>query len=150
MNRIGISVKPNDKRAIALLSELHEWLGRKQCTVFVDDLLDMEIEAERLPLSKMYARVELMIVLGGDGSLLHVSRQFIGSDTPILGINLGRLGFLTDTPVGSMFDVVEEILSGNLKTKRHFSLNAETWRGEERLNIGHAMNDVVKIGRAHV
>ena len=149
MNRVGISVKPNDRRAIALLSELREWLDRKQCTVFVDDLLDTAIQAERLPLSKMHARVELMIVLGGDGSLLHVARQFIGSDTPILGINLGRLGFLTDTPVGSMFDVVEEILSGNLKTKRHFSLNAETWRGDERLNIGHAMNDVVLQRRAH-
>ncbi len=149
MNRIGISVKPNDTRAIALLSELQEWLGRKHCTVFVDELLGTEIEAERLPISQMYTRVELMIVLGGDGTLLHVARQFIGSDTPILGINLGRLGFLTDTPVGSMFDVVEEILSGNLKTKRHFSLNAETWRGGERLNIGHAMNDVVMQRREH-
>jgi NAD+ kinase len=149
VNLVGISVKPNDMRAIALLSELSEWLGKKQCTVFVDESLDIPIEAERLPVSQMYTRVELMIVLGGDGTLLHVGRQFIGSDTPILGINLGRLGFLTDTPVGSMFDVVEEILSGNLKTKRHFSLNAETWRGDERLNIGHAMNDVVLQRRTH-
>jgi len=88
-------------------------------------------------------RVELMIVLGGDGTLLHAARDFIGSDTPILGINLGRLGFLTDTPVGDMFGVVENILAGNLKTTRHFSLDAEVWRGEERLASGCAMNDVV-------
>ena len=149
MNRVGISVKPNDMRAIALLSELGEWLGKKQCTVFVDESLDISINAERLPISQMHTRVELMIVLGGDGTLLYIGRQFIGSDTPILGINLGRLGFLTDTPIGSMFDVVEEILSGNMKIKRFFSLNAETWRGDERLNIGHAMNDVVLQRQAH-
>ena len=147
MNRIGISIKPNDARACALLCELHNWLIERQCTVYVDQKLETclgcSTGCDRLPVSEMPEKVELMIVLGGDGTLLHAARDFIGSDTPILGINLGRLGFLTDTPVGNMFNVVENILAGNLKTKRHFSLDAEVWRGEERLAGGCAMNDVV-------
>ena len=84
-----------------------------------------------------------MVVLGGDGTLLHAARQFIGSETPILGINLGRLGFLTDTPVGSMFETMQDVLAGNLKTKVHFSLSAEVWRQDTLLASGSAMNDVV-------
>lgn len=147
MNRIGISIKPNDARACALLCELHSWLIERNCTVFVDHKLETCLGCttgcDRLPVSEMPDQVELMIVLGGDGTLLHAARDFIGSETPILGINLGRLGFLTDTPVGNMFSVVEDILAGNLKTTRHFSLDAEIWRGDEKLASGCAMNDVV-------
>jgi len=147
VNRIGISIKPNDARACALLCELHSWLIERNCTVFVDHKLETCLGCttgcDRLPVSEMPDQVELMIVLGGDGTLLHAARDFIGSETPILGINLGRLGFLTDTPVGNMFSVVEDILAGNLKTTRHFSLDAEIWRGDEKLTSGCAMNDVV-------
>ena len=153
MNRIGITVKPNDERACKLMRDLHHWLVEKQCTVFVDEHLDQlvrcDVTSERLPIAEMADKVELMIVLGGDGTLLHAARHFMNSDTPILGINLGRLGFLTDTPVGSMFDVVDDILAGNLKTKRHFSLHAEVWRGEEKRAEGIAMNDVVLERSAH-
>ncbi|MFQ5518425.1 MAG: NAD(+)/NADH kinase [Mariprofundus sp.] len=147
MKRIGISVKPNDKRAYALLCELHRWLEKKGRSVFVDHSLQgcdgCTTACEALPVAEMAGSVDLMIVLGGDGTLLHAARDFIGLDTPILGINLGRLGFLTDTPVGSMFDVVEEILAGNLQTTQHFSLHAEVWRRDEKLAEGSAMNDVV-------
>jgi len=147
MRRIGISLKPNDARASTLLRELHDWLVLRECSVCVDQNLSPEIclsdTCERLPLAEMAEAVDLMIVLGGDGTLLYAARHFIDSDTPIVGINLGRLGFLTDTPVGSMFEVVEEILLGNLKTIRHFTLHAEIWRNGSKLAEGNAMNDVV-------
>jgi len=144
---IGLSIKPNDARACALLGELHGWLIKKGLNVFVDQSLTVDAgcpdDCEQMPVALMPDTVDLMIILGGDGTLLHTARHFIGSDIPILGINLGRLGFLTDTPVGSMFEVVEEILSGHLKTIRHFTLHAEVWRGDHKLAEGSAMNDVV-------
>ncbi len=150
MHRIGITTKPNDDRARALAAELCDWLKQRGCTVFTDEInIGDCCSGEATPLEKMPTEVELMIVLGGDGTLLTVGRRFIGSDTPILGINLGRLGFLTDTPVGSMFDVVKEVLSGNTKTKRHFGLKAEGWRGDEKLSSGFAMNDVVLQRNEH-
>ncbi len=152
MQCIGISSKPGDSRAIELAGELRDWLLARRCSVVVDANLADSLGAgagECLPLGSMADRVELVVVLGGDGTLLHVARQFIDSQVPILGINLGRLGFLTETPIGSMFDAVAEILAGNLKTKHHFSLHAESWRGDEKLGEGHAMNDVVLQRREH-
>ncbi len=154
MKHIGISIKPNDKRACELLGALNDWLVDRNCKVYVDKNLEIDADilsrCEQLPISDMPERVELVIVLGGDGTLLHVARHFIGSEVPILGINLGRLGFLTDTPVGNMFDVVEHVLAGDLKTKRHFGLVAEVWRGEEMLASGSAINDGVLERRGHM
>jgi NAD+ kinase len=93
--------------------------------------------------------VDLLIVLGGDGMLLHAGRHMVDAKAPILGINMGRLGFLTDTPVGSMFDVVAEILAGNFKTKRHFALRTEVVRDGTILKSGIAMNDVVLQRQTH-
>jgi len=147
VKRIGISLKPNDERACIILNELQGWLLAKGCAVFVDNSvehgLDLDASCQSLSLAEMVGRIDLMIVLGGDGTLLHAARNFIGSGTPILGINLGRLGFLTETPVGNMFETVDEILSGRLITERHFSLYAEIWRGDKMLASGQAMNDVV-------
>jgi len=147
VKRIGISVKPNDARAFALLCDLHGWLVEKGLAVFVDQNLSADarcpVSCEQLTVAEMPDGVDLMIVLGGDGTLLHTARYFIGSDTPILGINLGRVGFLTDAPVDNMFEVVEQILAGHLETTRHFSLSVEVWRNGENVAEGSAMNDVV-------
>jgi len=111
MKRVGIALKPNDQRAGIVLHELHGWLLAQGCDVFIDAAVEKQVaeacdaRCEHIALAEMPRCVDLMIVLGGDGTLLNAARQFIGSETPILGINLGRLGFPTDTPVGSMFEV---------------------------------------------
>jgi len=147
MKSVGLSIKPNDKRACALLDELYGWLLEKGVVIFVDQILTAESgcpdQCNQIPVSAMPDTVDLMIVMGGDGTLLHAARYFIGSNTPMLGINLGRVGFLTDTPVGSMFEVVDQILAGNLETTRHFSRRVEIWRNDEKVAEGSAMNDVV-------
>ncbi len=143
MNKIGITTKADDARAEALAVELCDWLKVQNCSVFVDEHVGHSCSGDVIALEQMPEQVDLMIVLGGDGTLLTVGRRFIGHEIPILGINLGRLGFLTDTPVGSMFDVVGEVLAGNTKTRRHFGLKVDSWRNHEKLNSGHAMNDVV-------
>ncbi|MDQ6955341.1 MAG: NAD(+)/NADH kinase [Mariprofundaceae bacterium] len=148
MHSIGISIKPDDHRAKSLAKELATWLVTRGCEVLCDNNQPNSC-GEMLPLKDIAKRAELLVVLGGDGTLLNAGRHLVDSDTPILGINLGRLGFLTDTPVGNMFDVVAEILSGNYKTKHHFALLAETWRDGALLKQGVAMNDVVLQRQAH-
>jgi len=144
---VGLSIKPNDARACALLNELYGWLINKGLIVFVDQDLTPDIGCpdycDQIPVAAMPGTVDLMIVIGGDGTLLHAARHFIDSDTPMLGINLGRVGFLTDTPIGSMFEVMEQILAGHLETTRHFSLHVEVWRDGVKVAEGSAMNDVV-------
>jgi len=148
MHSIGITTKPNDSRASVIADELAEWLLKRGCEVLCDENQSGSY-GETVAMPEFAKRAELLIVLGGDGTLLGAGRHLVGSNVPILGINLGRLGFLTDTPVGNMFDAVAEILSGNYKTKQHFALLAESWRDGKLLKRGIAMNDVVLQRQAH-
>jgi len=143
MQKIGIIAKHSDKKASEAACKLVAWLQAKKLDVFITHYLAEHISAPNMPLAEMADHVDLMIVLGGDGTLLQTGRYFVDSDVPILGINLGRLGFLTDTPLGSMFDVMHEVLLGQFKTKHHFALEASVYHDGECINTGIAMNDVV-------
>lgn len=141
---VGISIKPGEERALILAAELVAWLKQKDLPVIVAEGLDKErYDVPCMSLEEIPRHVQLMVVLGGDGALLHVARRFIGSDTPILGINLGRLGFLTEAPFDNMLDAVATVLEGRGQVVRHSSLRAITWRDGEKLNEGFAVNDVV-------
>jgi len=151
--KVGVTCNPNHHRSEPLGRELLAWLHQQSCQVLVDEdscrsLMDQENPPSVAPITNMAAQVDLMIVLGGDGTLLHTGRHFLGTDTPILAINLGRLGFLTDTPAGNMLDVVAQALAGHLKSRHHFGIQAECWRDGDRLLSAMAVNDVV-IQRSH-
>jgi len=146
---VGVSSKPGEARAASVAIELIEWLKQQGENIYIDASLSEVCNEACIPLDNMPEKVDLMLVLGGDGSLLNVGRHFIGSDTPILGINLGRLGFLTETPVDDMFKAVATVLSGKSEVVRHFSLRAEGWRDGKMLSSGHAMNDVVLQRNRH-
>jgi len=148
MKTIGISIRPKAERAKTLANELATWLEVRGCEVLCDET-QASLKHETSSLQTMAACVDLLIVLGGDGTLLHAARHFMNSSVPILGINLGRLGFLTETPVGSMLDVVESVLAGHFKTKHHFGLHASCWREGQCLKEDIAMNDVVLQRYAH-
>ncbi|MDQ6989723.1 MAG: NAD(+)/NADH kinase [Mariprofundaceae bacterium] len=143
MQTIGIIAKHQDERAFEAACELHAWLEARDIKVIVVNPLAEMIAAPSMPLHEIAQHVELMVVLGGDGTLLQTGRCFVGSNVPILGINLGRLGFLTDTPLGSMLDVMQEVLAGQFKIKHHFALQVEVLRDHQTINKGIAMNDVV-------
>lgn len=149
MKTVGISIKHGNERASQLALELILWLKGQGKDVRVDAGMQDICAEDCTQLEDMPAAVDLMLVLGGDGSLLNTARHFIGSDVPILGINLGRLGFLTETPVDDMFQSVATVLEGNVEVVRHFSLRAEAWRDGEMMASGNAMNDVVLQRNRH-
>jgi len=143
MKHIGIVAKRHDDIALKTACELSSWLQKKGLNVFVTPHVSEQTNTTVVPLKEMSQHVELMVVLGGDGTLLQTGRCFVGSGIPILGINLGRLGFLTDTPLNNMFDVMNDVLDGQFKVKKHFALNAEVIHKGETITSGIAMNDVV-------
>jgi len=149
MKTIGISIKQGDARASTLAAQLTDWLKQQGKSVCIDDSMKDICGDCCTPLDTMPSAVDLMLVLGGDGTLLTVGRHFIGSDTPILGVNLGRLGFLTEAPVDDMLKVVATVLAGKGEVVEHFSLRAECWRGGEMIAGGYAMNDVVLQRNRH-
>jgi len=149
MKTIGVSIKPGQERARQLGVALCDWLKQRGKTVLLDKSLADVCGGAAVPLEEMPKRVHLMITLGGDGTLLHVSRRFVGTNVPILGINLGRLGFLTGAPADSMLEAVETVLNGGGHIDNYFSLHAEGWRGDEPLGGGVAINDVVLQRNKH-
>lgn len=97
----------------------------------------------KAPRSELAARCDLIIVVGGDGSLLSAARAFAGSNAHILGINRGRLGFLTDISPEQIEYRVAEVLAGEFIKEERFLLESVVERGESILSSGLALNDVV-------
>ncbi len=149
MKTIGISVKPGDKNALRLGMELSVWLRKHGKDVLPGKGLANPCGEVGVPLEAMSNRADLMVTLGGDGTLLHVGRRFVGTPVPILGINLGRLGFLTGAPADNMLKAVETVLNGGGCIARYFSLRAEGWRDGTPLGGGVAINDVVVQRNRH-
>lgn len=86
---------------------------------------------------------DVVVVMGGDGTMLSIARELASSGAPLIGINQGRLGFLTDITVDDMFDAVAEILSGQYVAEERILLNGQIRRNGERVFEATAFNDVV-------
>lgn len=89
---------------------------------------------------------DLVLVLGGDGSMLRAGRLTAASGVPVLGVNLGRLGFLAEVQPGEWREVLERVLSGEGWIEERMLLRVEHWRGEEMLCVHEALNEAV-VGR---
>jgi len=88
-------------------------------------------------------KADVAIVIGGDGTMLHSARRLAGFDVPLVGINLGRLGFMTDISRNAMIDGVKDLLAGRFSAERRLLLTAEVRRGGERVFQTLALNDAV-------
>ena len=90
--------------------------------------------------------IDLAIVIGGDGTLLHVARRMAEKNVPVAGINLGTLGFLTDIPQSDMLDEIDQIVAGNYAVEKRIMLSVRVLRDGDCLYEDIALNDIV-IGR---
>ncbi|WOB09215.1 NAD kinase [Piscinibacter gummiphilus] len=86
---------------------------------------------------------DMAIVVGGDGTMLGIARQLARFDLPMVGINQGRLGFITDVPVGHYAEALAPIIAGDYEEERRTMLEGSVVRDEQRIFDGFAMNDVV-------
>lgn len=141
---VGIISKPNIQRAVDIVSDLLAWLDARHVRYRCD-----EQTALYAGLKQWYTReavpsgTELVIVLGGDGTLLSAARVVAGSETPILAVNLGRLGFLTSIAVEDLYPELERALDGDIRVSRRRMLDCDLVRGEETIGSYSALNDVV-------
>ena len=145
MKRVGIVAKTDRPEAKAVVPELTEWLTNRGLQV----VLEKETAA-LYPRTSSVARkadlpaqADLLIVLGGDGTLLSVARLVGDLSVPILGVNLGGLGFLTATTLDELFPALETLLTGQMMVEERMMLRAQVLRRGERLSEYAALNDVV-------
>ena len=97
----------------------------------------------REPLDQLLSGADLAIAVGGDGTLLSLARSVVAHHVPLVGINLGHLGFLTDIPADSLVPMITAMLNGEYKEELRFLLDAEIRRGDQTIFKSVAFNDVV-------
>ena len=98
---------------------------------------------EPMSVADIGEQADLAVVMGGDGTMLGIARQLAKYDIPLIGINLGRLGFITDIPVDRMLPALAEILQGKATSEKRTLLEGRVMRGGEMIYCGVAVNDVV-------
>ena len=99
--------------------------------------------AESRPIESISKEIDLAMVVGGDGTMLHVARSLARFGVPLIGVNLGRLGFLTDISTEQMYEELTRILDGDFETEERILLEAEVVRDGKVLHAANAFNDVV-------
>ena len=88
-------------------------------------------------------QAELVVVLGGDGTLISVARLFSGKDVPIVGVNLGSLGFLTEVTVDELYPLLERCLKGDQRVSERMMLEVTLCRDGKEIETWHVLNDMV-------
>ncbi len=140
---VGIFRHPRVPRAAPLAREIAAALRRDGTEVWETDRLDGEETAQRV------ARTDLLITLGGDGSILRAARAAAGHDTLILGVNLGRMGFLTEAEPDGWQAVLPRVLAGDYWVEERMMLRATVGAQRAAPQQGDALNDVV-VGQGAV
>lgn len=141
----AIISRPGRPEVTSILPELLTWLRAHGYRVIFDPQTGKYCDGhEEVPRSELSSRsLDLIVVLGGDGTLLAAVRATAASDAPLLGVNLGSLGFLTDVPLSSLFSVLDQIAQGRAHVERRSLMQCELLRGAEILGSYTAFNDVV-------
>ncbi len=129
---VSVFSRHNDPSARTVADQLQECLLKLGC----------EVKRQKNE-DAVNTVADLVIVVGGDGTLLHIARQIAVQDIPLAGINLGRLGFLVDIPREDMEKILQEILHGSYQQEERIMLHASLSRGGEVIHSAEALNDVV-------
>ncbi|MCK0751338.1 MULTISPECIES: NAD(+) kinase [Chromohalobacter] len=143
---IGLIGRLGSPNAVETLKRLLRFLGARQLNVIIEERTATVLlnhgypEASRRQLGE---RCDLAIVVGGDGSLLSAARELCATGTPVLGVNRGRLGFLTDISPDEVEERIGEVLDGHFESERRFLLEAEVFRAGEQVGTASGLNDVV-------
>ena len=143
---IGIVGKPSDPSIAETLNQLYRFLIDRHFTLFVDersaDFIN-EGTCQRCPQENLGLHCDLVIALGGDGTFLSAARSIAAFDIPLVGINLGRLGFLVDISPAQLSDKLELILQGKYREEKRYLLRARIMRDGEIIHQQTAVNEVV-------
>jgi NAD+ kinase len=146
---VGVVVKPNHSEAWRTACELSAWLEKRG----IDTIGKLHEDSERLnaencgigdaEIEKFQTQADLIVVLGGDGTMLSTARLTGDREVLVLGINYGSLGYLTEFRIEEMFSALESILEGRYEIDRRVMLDVEHLRDGSQLYTGRVLNDVV-------
>ncbi len=141
LHRVGVVTRTASREAIRTASELADWLRRREIKIHLDGATKRALGQDG-PSYREQERYDLVIVLGGDGTLLSVARSVLPG-VPVLGVNLGRLGFLTEVSRSELYPTLMRVLTGNFHFEERSLFDAELRREGKEAQRFRAFNDVV-------
>ena len=145
MKNIGLVPNIQKDEVAEITQRIYKILSEKGINVYLSyegaDLLEMEKAG--VSYDFMGETVDLVIIFGGDGTLLKVAREFAPFDTPLLGVNLGKLGFLAEIEANELTGYLDNLLEGNYIVENRMMLDATVYRDHKEVSTFYALNDVV-------
>lgn len=150
IKRIGLVLKPHHPEALKTVCDLTEWLSQRG----IELVGGPEIERERIehatgcsvrevPNDKLAQEVDLVLVLGGDGTMIATARMVGDSEVPVLGVNFGGLGYLAEFRFEELYAALDTILAGNYRLDKRVMLSVELRRDKQTATRNRVLNDVV-------
>ncbi len=144
---MGLIVKTGSEDAVKLGREIAEWFKGKGGAVYVEtDFADVITPAEAIPPREFKDTADVVVVLGGDGTMLYAARLLDGRRIPILGVNLGGLGFLTAVKLDEVYPLLERIVTDDSKIEERMMLSVEVEREGAIIASHRVLNDMVITG----
>ena len=144
ISSVGLFGRYKDPDVSTTLDALRKHLENRDISVYIGDTTADNISGTRIEDSGLSVAetIDLAVVVGGDGTMLHVARSLASYALPMIGINLGRLGFLTDLSADRMHEGLDELLRGEFTVEERIMLQVQISNGSENLNDSIALNDV--------
>lgn len=142
---IGIISNLDKDKGQLITRQVIKWLEERNINVFFDEKISAELALvkDNYCDEHIFTNSDLIVVLGGDGTLLNVARQASCNGVPLFGINMGHLGFLTETEVSDMFASLERVVAGDYTIEKRLMLEAFIENEAERTKNFIALNDIV-------
>lgn len=144
IKKIGIIANIEKEKSAECTLQLRDWALKRGIEVFLEEGIAGKIgEVSGLDRRQLASRVDLLIVMGGDGTILRTVRFVSEYNIPIVGINLGEFGYLTEVNLNEMFSALELICRGDYQTEKRMMLDITISLGEETVRQQSILNDVV-------
>jgi NAD+ kinase len=150
IRRVGIVVKPHQPDALKTICEVVKWLGDRGIALIGGPDIERDrvqqetgCAVESVEPRELAANVDLMLVLGGDGTMIATARLIGDTEVPVLGVNFGGLGYLTEFRIEELYSALDSILSGQYRLEKRVMLDVELRRGTEQITVNRVLNDVV-------
>ncbi|GJL80825.1 MAG: NAD kinase [marine bacterium B5-7] len=143
--QIGLFARLDDQRILSTVRELRAHLLTRGVDLNPQEDICYNLFASDIAktVASIQSHIDLGVAVGGDGTMLHLARHFSSTSIPLIGVNLGRLGFLTDVSAELMLEEFDEILDDRYYTERRILLHADICRDGETIAEGVALNDAV-------
>lgn len=150
IKRIGLVLKPHQPDALRTICELATWVAERDITLVGGPEIEREqirqqtgCSVHEVSSDKLAHDVDLILVLGGDGTMIATARLMGDREVPVLGVNFGGLGYLAEFRIEELYNALESILSGNYRLDKREMLDVELLRGDQRITSNRVLNDVV-------